>query len=90
MIGDSSQHDPEIYLQVIRDFPGRVKMVYIRDIDPASHKKVQKIAEKIEKLGVEMMLVTDTVEAAHHAVSKGWILEEDIAHIGDKKKKDLG
>lgn len=88
LIGDSGQHDAEIYLQVIRDFPGRVKMVYIRDVDPANHKKVLKIAKEIEKLGVEMMLVTDTIEAALHAVSKGWILEEDIAHIGEEKKKD--
>lgn len=34
LIGDSGQNDPEIYLQVIRDFPGRVKMIYIRDVDP--------------------------------------------------------
>ncbi len=27
LIGDSGQHDAEIYLQVIKDFPGRVKMV---------------------------------------------------------------
>ena len=63
-------------------------MVYIRDVDPASHKKVLKIADEIGKLGVEMMLITDTIEAALHAVSKGWILEEDIAHIADEKKED--
>ena len=88
LIGDSGQHDAEIYLQVIRDFPGRVKMVYIRDVDPASHKKVLKIADEIGKLGVEMMLITDTIEAALHAVSKGWIFEEDIAHIAEEKKED--
>jgi phosphatidate phosphatase APP1 len=90
LIGDSGQHDAEIYLQVIRDFPGRVKMVYIRDVDPGSHKKVLKIAGEIEKLRVEMMLITDTVEAARHAVSKGWILEEDIANIAEEKKEDEG
>jgi phosphatidate phosphatase APP1 len=88
LIGDSGQHDAEIYLQVIRDFPGRVKMVYIRDVDPASHNKVLKIAGEIGKLGVEMMLVTDTIEAAHHAVSKGWILEGDIPHISEEKMDD--
>lgn len=88
LIGDSGQHDADIYLQVIRDFPGRVKMVYIRDVDPSSHKKVQKMAEEIRWLGVEMMLVSDTLEAARHAVSKGWILEEDIAHIGKEKEED--
>ena len=90
LIGDSGQHDAEIYLQVIRDFPGRVKMVYIRDVDPASHKRVLNVQAEIEKLGVEMMLVTDTIEAARHAVSKGWILDEDIAHIAEEKIEDEG
>ena len=90
LIGDSGQHDAEIYLQVIKGFPGRVKMVYIRDVNPASHNSVLKTAEEIRKLGVDMMLITDTIEAAHHAVSKGWILEEDIAHIGEEKKEDEG
>lgn len=88
LIGDSGQHDAEIYLQVIRDFPGRVKMVYIRDVDPASHTKVLKIAGESGKLGVEMMLVRDTIEAALHAVSKGWIQEGDIAQIAEEKKED--
>ena len=35
-----------------------------------------------------MMFVTDTIEATHHAVSKGWILEGDIAQIVDEKKVD--
>lgn len=86
LIGDSGQHDAEIYLQVIKDFPGRVKMVYIRDVDPASHERVLNIAGEIRRLGVEMMLVTNTVQAAQHAVSRGWILEEDIAHIMVEKK----
>jgi phosphatidate phosphatase APP1 len=88
LIGDSGQHDAEIYLQVIRDFPGRVKMVYIRDVDPASHERVLKIATETGKLGVEMMLVRDTIEATLHAVSKGWILEGDIAQIEEEKKED--
>jgi phosphatidate phosphatase APP1 len=88
LIGDSGQHDAEIYLQVIRDFPGRVKMVYIRDVDPSSHEKALKIGREIRNLGVEMMLLTDTIEAARHAVSKGWILEGDIADIAEEKKED--
>jgi ribosomal protein L11 len=49
---------------------------------------VLKIAEEIGKLGVEMMLVTDTIQAAQHAVFKGWILEGDIAEIAEEKKED--
>ncbi len=88
LIGDSGQHDAEIYLQIIKDFPGRVKMVYIRDIDPARHEKVLLTTGEIKKLGVETLLVTDAIEATHHAVSKGWILKEDVAQIVEEKEDD--
>jgi hypothetical protein len=47
-----------------------------------------KIAAEIKRQGVEMMLVRDTVEAAVHALSKGWILESDVGNIAEEKKED--
>src|SRR3546814_6066391 len=32
LIGDSGQRDPEIYAQVVREHPGRVAAIYIRDV----------------------------------------------------------
>lgn len=78
LIGDSGQHDPEIYLQVIKEFPGRVKMVYIRCIKESRKEQIRLIAEEIRSLGVDLLLVKDTLEAAQHAYSKGWILESDL------------
>ncbi len=88
LIGDSGQHDAEIYLQVIKDYPGRVKMIYIRDVAPAKHDKMVNYAEKAFQLGVDMMLVNDTLEAARHAVSKGWIRKVDISDIAEEKTED--
>jgi phosphatidate phosphatase APP1 len=88
LIGDSGQHDAEIYLQVVRDFPGRVKMIYIRDIDSLKKQKVLVVAAEINALGVEVLLVTDTLEATFHAVSKGWIQEVEIPTIAEEKNKD--
>jgi phosphatidate phosphatase APP1 len=88
LIGDSGQHDADIYLQVIKDFPDRIKMVYIRDVNPLSHKKVLKIAGEMKKLGVEMMLVKDTVEAAFHAVSKNWITMNEVLDVKVEKEQD--
>ncbi len=85
LIGDSGQHDAEIYLQVIKDFPGRVKMVYIRDVGTGSRTKLLKLANEIRKHGVDMMLVKDTVEAAKHALNKGWIAENDLWSIAGEK-----
>ncbi|HZH73418.1 MAG TPA: phosphatase domain-containing protein [Mariniphaga sp.] len=85
LIGDSGQHDAEIYLQVIKDFPGRVKMVYIRDVGTGSRTKLLKLANEIRNHGVEMMLVKNTVEAAKHALYKGWIAENDLWSVAGEK-----
>ena len=32
LLGDSGQHDPEIYSEVVRENPGRILAIYIRDV----------------------------------------------------------
>ena len=32
LLGDSGQHDPEIYAEVVRENPGRIRAIYIRDV----------------------------------------------------------
>jgi phosphatidate phosphatase APP1 len=88
LIGDSGQHDPEIYLQVIKDYPGRVKMIYIRDVQVSRHAAMEEIQLKMQNLGVEMLLMTDTMDAARHALSKGWILKSDVIDIAETKKEE--
>ncbi len=88
LIGDSGQHDPEIYLQVIKDFPGRVKMIYIRDVAPERKVAVDAIARQIRALGVELLLIQDTVDAARHAALKGWITQDDIDEVVSAKIND--
>ena len=87
LIGDSKQHDAEIYLQIISDFPYRVKMVYIRDEDEIRNPGLKKIADEIINSGVELLFVSDTIEASVHAISKGWILKEDIVDIAEEMSR---
>ncbi|EKB47799.1 App1 family protein [Cecembia lonarensis] len=81
LVGDSGQHDPEIYLQVVKDFPGRVKMIYIRDIKVSRHPDLLAIATELHSLDVPLLLIKDTGEAAAHAASQGWIPEVAIEPI---------
>ncbi|MCH7413435.1 DUF2183 domain-containing protein [Belliella sp. R4-6] len=87
LIGDSGQHDAEIYLQVIKDFPGRVKMIYIRDVAENTQDKIKQITSEIRALGVELLLVSDTIVAAKDALSRGWIRQEDVLEIIKEKRK---
>ncbi|HSJ67991.1 MAG TPA: phosphatase domain-containing protein [Anditalea sp.] len=90
LIGDSGQEDPEIYLQVIKDFPGRVKRIYIRNVSTeVREKKVLVIAEEMRILGVELVLVKDTYEAAEDAVLLGFIAPNSLPAIKEQVAEAL-
>lgn len=72
LIGDSGQHDPEIYRQAIADFPGRVRAAYIRDVSMGDREtEVVEIAAEVTAGGVDMVLVADSHAALDHARSIG-------------------
>ncbi len=90
LIGDSGQKDPEIYQEVVRSYPGRVKAIYIRDVcKPHRHEKIAAIAKSLmSNDGVEMLLVKNTVEAAEHAASHCWIEASSLPEIRGEQLKD--
>ncbi|HEX8619195.1 MAG TPA: phosphatase domain-containing protein [Thermoanaerobaculia bacterium] len=68
LIGDSGQHDPEIYLRVIQSHPNRVLAAFIRDVTPdLRDHAVARILEQSNAAGVEMLYVRNSSEALEHA-----------------------
>jgi len=89
MIGDSGQRDPEIYMQIVREFPGRVKSIYIRSI--GSKSKIEKaagIAKECSRLNTEMLLVKSTHEASKHAIENGFIEAGSLQEIRQESARD--
>ena len=82
LIGDSGEEDPEIYSQAVREHPGRILAIYIRDVTSASRDaEVRTIAEELRGLGTEMVLAPDTAVAAEHAASIGLIAPDTVPGI---------
>ena len=82
LIGDSGEKDPEIYHEVVRAHPGRIRAVYIRDVTTKERDAtVHAIARRVRSLGVEMLLVTNTLAAAEHAAREGLIASEALADV---------
>jgi phosphatidate phosphatase APP1 len=83
LIGDSGQRDAEIYSLLVRAFPGRIPAVYIRDVLPTEgrRKRIAQIAAAVKTMGSELLLVQDTMAAALHAASRGWICETSLREI---------
>ena len=92
LIGDSGQHDPEIYRQIVAEFPERVKAIYIRDVtlNPARSAQVKKLAEEVLAADSVLVLAENTLAAARHAAEQGWIKSESLAEIGEEKRADEG
>ena len=89
LIGDSGQEDANIYREVVRQHPGRVLAIYIRDIHrPDRAQLVEQVSEELRDDQVEMLLVQDTVQAAEHAAAHGLILTEAIPAVETDKRKD--
>jgi phosphatidate phosphatase APP1 len=74
LIGDSGQHDPEIYLRVIQAHPGRVLAAFIRDVThDLRDQSVAHLIEEARTAGVEMFYVRESAEAMAHARRRGLI-----------------
>lgn len=77
LLGDSGQTDPEIYAEIVRGNPGRIRAVYIRDVsggaDLARCASIAALATDLAALGVDLLLSPDTADFAEHAREKGWI-----------------
>ncbi|MCW3090546.1 MAG: hypothetical protein JWP81_1615 [Ferruginibacter sp.] len=91
LIGDSGQEDPVIYREVVRQFPGRILAIYIRDVAlPERRKLAVDVSESLREDKIEMIVVDNTVEAAKHAAQNGLIFTEAIPAIEQEKKEDKG
>lgn len=74
LIGDSGQHDPEIYLRVIQSHPNRILGAFIRDVTPDLRDHgVARIIEEAKSAGVDMLYVKDSNDAMDHARRLGLI-----------------
>jgi phosphatidate phosphatase APP1 len=87
LIGDSGQEDPEIYREIVREFPGRVLCSYIRNVTPTGPRGgvLKTIVEEVTSAGSEMVIVEDTNAAARHAAAKGWINEKALPGIAQEE-----
>jgi phosphatidate phosphatase APP1 len=91
LIGDSGQDDPKIYKEVVRKYPGRILVIYIRDVQLTDREKIAiDISKELSADEVEMVIVDSTVEAAEHAAKIKLIYTEAVPPIIEDKKQDKG
>ncbi|HEY5799995.1 MAG TPA: App1 family protein, partial [Burkholderiaceae bacterium] len=90
LIGDSGEHDPEIYSEVVRRHPQAVRAIYIRDVnpDPARIDALDRLAAQVSATGTQLIVAPDSVFAATHAAGEGLIAADSLASIRSDQRAD--
>ena len=90
LLGDSGQQDPEIYADIIRANPTRIKAAYIRDVSSETRRdeSVRALIQAAADHNVPMLLVPDTVAAAEHAAALGLIDPDALPEIRADRQAD--
>jgi phosphatidate phosphatase APP1 len=90
LIGDSGEQDPEIYTDIVREYPARIRIIYIRSVNrhPSRLAAIDKLVDKVRETGSQLVLTLDSEFAATHAAAEGLISTAELATVRSEKKKD--
>jgi phosphatidate phosphatase APP1 len=90
LIGDSGEQDPEIYSEVVKRYPDRIRVIYIRNVnpDPSRIEAIDRLVEDVGRSGAQLVLAPDSVFAATHAAAKGLIVPTAVDDVRVDKRED--
>lgn len=82
LVGDSGQHDAEIYAEAVRKHGARIKAIWIRDVSgDARDAEVDALLREAEAAGVAVFAEPDLAQAAIDAAEQGWITAADLSAV---------
>lgn len=89
LVGDSGQRDPEIYSNLLREHPGRVLGIYIRDVSNTTERSeaIDKLAREAREAGCDLILAVDNVAMAEHAAREGLIAERAVKAVREEQSQ---
>lgn len=83
LVGDSGQHDPEVYTRIVKAHPGRIEAIYIRRVDRRVERQrdIQQLRDQIRHTRCDLVLAADSVLIAEHARARGLISDHGLAAV---------
>ncbi len=90
LIGDDGEQDPYIYRQIVRDYPERIRTVYIRKVkrEFENANDIEKLIREVQDSGSQLVFAPDSEFAAVHAAGEGLISTADLAEVHQEKILD--
>ena len=86
--GDSGEQDPEIYADILRRFPRRIRAIYIRSVNLKRVREIENLALEVAKTGCQLILAEDAETAAVHAAAEGLIQASDLRAVRSERESD--
>ena len=72
LIGDSGEHDPDIYMEIAEEFPDRILAIYLRSVK--HKKKMLRVKSLVDNYKTTMVLMVESsAQAMEHAKKHGFI-----------------
>ena len=72
LIGDSGEHDTDIYMEIAKAYPKRIKAIYVRSVK--HEKKMLRVKHLIANYKITpILLVEETQQAINHARNHGFL-----------------
>lgn len=83
LIGDSGQHDPEVYRDIVEENPGRVLAVLIRNVsrDEGRMREIEDLARAVAAAGSSLLLAADSAAMAEHVAKLGLVAPGTVAAV---------
>jgi phosphatidate phosphatase APP1 len=90
LIGDSGDEDPELYAGIVRRHPRRVRVIYIRSVDPAPARlaAIDRLVREVARTGCQLVLAPDSELAAAHAAGEGLIQASDLRRVREDRSSE--
>jgi phosphatidate phosphatase APP1 len=88
LIGDSGQHDPEIYARIVHEHPGRVLAIYIRNVSRAAERRqaIEALAVEVADAGSTLLLAADSLAMARHAAQHQLVSADVLSEVSEERE----
>jgi phosphatidate phosphatase APP1 len=89
LIGDTGQHDAEIYRDVAKRAAGRIEAVYLREVDSSDrYAGADQAMRDLQSMNVPALFADDTAAMAEHASQHGLVSDDVVAFVETTKQRD--
>ncbi len=88
LVGDNGEKDPEIYAQIVKEYPNRIHTIYIREVSGGfgENNNSEKLIRDVQNRGSQLIFTPDSESAASHAARENLISANALSNIRKSKK----